>query len=326
MKIDLTKTEADIVIEALGYRIGNDMVWRREMSMGVVAGIMLKMSGEPKGIECNGAGEKITLPTPKEEPAPITIGAHIPNGSHSAIAVPFIPPPNRVALPLAELTPVVIAELVKLPDNHVEKLIAKVGGRKRTAPLAESVRQVLFAILSGSRSVDDVAKAVGKTKATAATLLSDLKRNTGHAWREVDGLRAWAQQNYPNDYPKSELPPQPSVVRAVKTKTEADILSSLPAAVAPRKRVDKIEEPIFKPSSFITEPVGGNVAVKPWESEAVEIGKTLREPFSLLDLESRLDGRANQRAGQWLADWKARGWVTTSSFQQYRRSASFGHR
>lgn len=66
-----------------------------------------------------------------------------------------------------------------------------------------------------------------------------------------------------------------------------------------------------------------NQSLTPLDNAAVQIGKTLSEPFTPTDLRSRLDG-APIRANNWIAAWKRQGWIETCGFGQYRRTKTFG--
>ena len=73
-----------------------------------------------------------------------------------------------------------------------------------------------------------------------------------------------------------------------------------------------------------TLPEGSNALMKPNSAEAIELGKTrLHDPWSALSLTGLLDGGAKQ-SQLFMADWKARGWIETCGFQQYRKTAKFG--
>jgi len=60
----------------------------------------------------------------------------------------------------------------------------------------------------------------------------------------------------------------------------------------------------------------------PHSAAAIKIGNGFTGCFTLLDLTARCDGGSTQ-AGLFLAGWKARQWIETASFGQYRRTDKF---
>lgn len=72
-----------------------------------------------------------------------------------------------------------------------------------------------------------------------------------------------------------------------------------------------------------SEEFSSNIELTPMCAGALEIGKSLSEPFSATDLQARLDGEP-QRAYQWVSAWKRKGWISTVGYGQYKRSALWG--
>lgn len=66
-----------------------------------------------------------------------------------------------------------------------------------------------------------------------------------------------------------------------------------------------------------------NSNATPLSDEAIAIGKSLGQPFTVTDLKSRLDGD-DKRPYNFIAAWKRKAWIETAGFGQYRRTKEFG--
>ncbi len=84
-----------------------------------------------------------------------------------------------------------------------------------------------------------------------------------------------------------------------------------------------------KPTNFING-AGSEDSNEDWGSMhqgSIKLGLSLSEPFSPTDLEARLDGDdTRKKAHQWIAEWKGKGWVSTVSFNNFKRTEKFGAR
>lgn len=90
--------------------------------------------------------------------------------------------------------------------------------------------------------------------------------------------------------------------------------------IVARPPLNPVEQKIVKQ---MDEPKKNGHVIASDSEAAVEIGKTLIDPWTPTDLMARLDGDRT-RAYAWCADWKARGWIDTVGFGQYRKTEKFG--
>lgn len=77
------------------------------------------------------------------------------------------------------------------------------------------------------------------------------------------------------------------------------------------------------PPEFIRTEEDKRVVLSPISAEGIKIGASLRDPFSSLDLQARLD--AGNNIGSWLMVWRNRGWIEPASgVGQFKKTERFG--
>ena len=124
--------------------------------------------------------------------------------------------------------------------------------------------------------------------------------------------------------PTSALEPKPAIVAAKP--------SAIEAAAARAEAAAELERRNPRPPEPVEEYAPGFGPNQDWEpdcEQAVALGKNLGNPFTPLDLTTRLDadkrGQAPQaRAYLWIANWKRHGWIESAGYGQYKKTEKFG--
>jgi hypothetical protein len=118
-----------------------------------------------------------------------------------------------------------------------------------------------------------------------------------------------------------------------RSKVETGPTSTVPGVRKPRGRKPSQKPPIGAAPLFKIPPMIGfrekrqsandEFNFPPMHNKAVEIGKTLIDPWTVTDLIARVGGDSD-RAVQWINSWLDVQWVETCGYRQFRKTKEFG--
>jgi hypothetical protein len=104
-------------------------------------------------------------------------------------------------------------------------------------------------------------------------------------------------------------------------KKRVDQVCKIYNATCPQIGTEAVEQKTSAPASEAAP--NNNTQIKAMSAEAAAIGRTLRDPFSTLDLSARLDGPRG-RASEWIAIWARAKWIEGVGVGAFKKTATFG--